>query len=80
MNKKNLHLDLEDVLPVRDLSFEKWKNKVLSRIDKELVNACLLFIEKMRTGQQLSKEEMVHAKSAIDSFCEVSFNAYLKFN
>ena len=37
-----LSSDLDDILPVKDLSYEKWKNKVLSKVDDELVKACLV--------------------------------------
>ena len=66
-------LDLDDVLQIKDLSYEKWKMKVLSQVDDALVTACLLFIEQMRSNVELSKEEKNHVKFAIQSFTEVIF-------
>lgn len=64
-------LDLDDVLQIKDLSYEKWKLKVLSQVDDALVTACLLFIEQMRSNIILSTEEKNHVKFAIQSFTEV---------
>jgi len=66
-----LSQDLDDVLQIKDLSYEKWKMKVLSQVDDALVTACLLFIEQMRSNVELSKEEKNHVKFAIQSFTEV---------
>ena len=62
---------MDDVLQIKDLSYEKWKMKVLSQVDDALVTACLLFIEQMRSNVELSKEEKNHVKFAIQSFTEV---------
>ena len=64
---------MDDVLQIKDLSYEKWKMKVLSQVDDALVTACLLFIEQMRSNVELSKEEKNHVKFAIQSFTEVIF-------
>ena len=72
-------LDLDDVLQIKDLSYEKWKMKVLSQVDDALVTACLLFIEQMRSNVELSKEEKNHVKFAIQSFTEVIIINRLKF-
>ena len=66
-------LDLDDVLQIKDLSYEKWKLKVLSQVDDALVTACLLFIEQMRSNVTLSIEEKNHVKFAIQSFTEVIY-------
>merc|ERR1711892_1111873 len=63
--------DLDDILPVKDLSFEKWKTKVLAKVDDELVTACLACIERMRMGEQLAPIEKDYVKCAINSFSEV---------
>jgi cullin 2 len=63
--------DLDDMLAILDLSYEKWKNKVLSKIDTDLVDACLQFMERMRMGEILSKQEQSYVKEAILSFSEV---------
>ena len=60
--------DMDDLLPVKDLSYEKWKVKVLSKVDNELVKACLVCIERMRVGEELSQTEKEYVKCAINSF------------
>ena len=60
--------DMDDLLPVKDLSYEKWKVKVLSKVDNELVKACLVCIERMRIGEELSQTEKEYVKCAINSF------------
>ena len=59
---------MDDLLPVKDLSYEKWKVKVLSKVDNELVKACLVCIERMRVGEELSQTEKEYVKCAINSF------------
>ena len=48
----------EDMLKIQHLSYEKWKIKVLSKIDEDLVNACLNFIERMRMDENVSKAKL----------------------
>ena len=72
---------MDDVLQIKDLSYEKWKMKVLSQVDDALVTACLLFIEQMRSNVELSKEEKNHVKFAIQSFTEVTIiNSLITFH
>lgn len=58
-------------LPIVHLANEKWRHKVIDKIDAKLVDACLTLIKKMRSGDPVSDSQKGQVHTAVKSFIDV---------